>query len=93
MDFWLYPGAYVNVNMPTKVTMIPAAPGEVPTAGMTVIPPQSPLPPSVSLIRAAEAANAEVQQQAVQANQAVQAAQAVDAAVVPPWEVTFTEKR
>ncbi len=91
MDFWLYPGAYVNVSAPTKVTMTPAAPGEVPPAGVTVIPPQSPLPIHAALARAAEA-QAEISAQAAAANQAVQAAtQAVEPP--PPWEVTFTEKR
>ncbi len=85
MDFWLYPGAYVHVNAPTKVTMVPAAPGEIPPPGATVIPPQSPLPVQAAIARAVEA-QAEISAQATAANQAVQAA-------VPPWEVTFTERR
>ena len=93
MDFWLYPGAYVNVNAPTKVTMTPAAPGEVPPAGVTVIPPQSPLPVHAALARAAEA-QAAIVEQGIAANQAIQAAsQAAPVDPTPPWEVTFTEKR
>ncbi len=79
MDFWLYPGAYVNVSAPTKVTMTPAAPGEVPI--------------HAALARAAEA-QAAVADQAAAANEAVQSAIRVTPTdPPPPWEVTFTEKR
>ena len=84
MDFWLYPGALVSVNGPTKVTMISASPGEYPPPGATVIPPQSSLPPSVAIARMAEQAIAE---QGEETKRAVAAATSH-----APWEVTFQEK-
>ncbi len=89
MEFWLYPGALVNVSALTKVTMVAAAAGEQPPAGAMVVPPHSPLPAAAALIRQAQEANLQVAKDAAIANQAVQEA----ATVQPPWSVTFTEMK
>ncbi len=89
MDFWLNPGVNIQVNSLTKVTMVPAAPGETPPAGAMVVPPQSPLPAAAAMIRQAQEANLEVAREAAIANQAVLESQTIH----PPWSVTFTEQK
>jgi hypothetical protein len=80
VDFWLYPGAYVNVNMPTKVTMVPVAPGEVPPPGVTVIPPQSSVfTPLGKTIEAAAQANLDVARQGLEAAQSLTTQQTAEA--------------
>ncbi len=91
MEFWLNPGALVSVNALTKVTMTPAAAGETPPPGATIIPPMSPLTAMAQQTNAAMAANTEVATQAAIAAQAAQ--EAVSTALAKPWEVTFREKQ
>ncbi len=93
MDFWLFPGALVSVNAPTKVTMVAAAPGEVPPAGAMVIPTQSALPPPVALMRQMESARESLQTKAAEVAAMAQSLQLPSEPKTAPWEVTFTEKK
>ncbi len=77
MDFYLYPGVFVNVSAPTKVTMVPLAPNEQPPAGATVIPPQG--SPLSQVIKTAAAANLETARQGVVAAHAVTEQQTAEA--------------
>ncbi len=87
MNFWVYPGVYVSVDVPMKITMTPVMPGEVPPAGTTIIPPQTSSPttttasttPMAQTIQAAVAANLEVARQGAESAQAITNQQTAEA--------------